>query len=96
MTTSEAIDLEKTILVARQGRTEPFKRDILFLSLHDSLKHRKTAIEDASGLTDTILSALYPEMTDAQVDIETISKTALAILKRFDRVAATHYGAFYC
>ncbi len=95
MTTSEQIDLEKTILVTRQGRLEPFRRDILFVSVHDSLKHRKTAISDATGLTDTIISALYPEMTDAQVETNTISKTALKILKRFDKVAATHYQAFY-
>lgn len=95
VTTSEHIDLAKTILVTRHGRSEPFQRDILFVSIHDSLKHRKTAINDATGLTDTILSALYPEMTDAEVETEAISKTALAILKRFDRVAATHYEAFY-
>ena len=95
MTTSEAIDLEKTVSVVRQSNIEPFQRDVLFLSIHDSLKHRKTAATDATSLTNTIISALYPEMTDAQVETSTISKTALAVLKRFDRVAATHYEAFY-
>lgn len=95
VTTSEHIDLEKTILVSRQRHVEPFNRDILFVSIHDSLKHRKTAVTDATGLTDTVISALYPEMTDAQVETSTISKVTLQILKRFDRVAFTHYGAFY-
>src|ERR1039458_7397730 len=40
------------------GNLEPFERDKLFLSVHDSCGHRKSAISDAAGLTDTVIDKL--------------------------------------
>lgn len=76
-------------------RLEPFQRDKLFMSIYDSLKHRKTALSDASGLTDTVISQLYPLMKDAVVERMAIIRAVTEVLTRFDGVAATHYDAFH-
>lgn len=94
-TSSEAIDLSGSITVRDMKHLEPFQRDKLFMSIYDSLKHRKTALSDASGLTDTVISRLYPLMKDAIVERMAIIGAVTEVLTRFDGVAATHYDAFH-
>lgn len=94
-TSSEAIDLRGSITVRDISRLQPFQRDKLFMSIHDSLKHRKTALSDATSLTDTVISKLYPLMRDAILDKSDIIKITIGILSRFDKAAATMYGAFH-
>jgi transcriptional regulator NrdR family protein len=81
--------------VAEGKRLQAFERDKLLLSIHDSLKHRKTAVRDATGLTDTVISQLYPLMRQTVVEKTGITAVTLVVLKRFDKTAATHYAAFH-
>jgi transcriptional regulator NrdR family protein len=74
---------------------QPFQRDVLFVSILESCKHRKTATQDATALTDTILGRLRPHMTNAVLDRTDVIKTALPILKRFDKAAGVHYRAYH-
>jgi transcriptional regulator NrdR family protein len=78
-----------------KGRIEPFSRDKLFLSVWNSLQHRKTALSDASSLTDTVLKKLLGEVEDATLNSPMISRAAFVALNRFDKAAATHYQAFH-
>lgn len=94
-TSTEAVDLSGSIRVAKQKHLQAFRRDKLLLSIHDSLKHRKTAISDATGLTDTIIAKLYPLMTNSVLQPADITVITLEALKRFDKTAATHYAAFH-
>ena len=94
-TSLEGVDLRGSITVRHMKQLQPFERDKLFLSVHDSLKHRKTAQSDSTGLTDTIISLLYPHMRHAIVEKTDIIEITLKVLKRFDKVAATHYQAFH-
>ncbi len=94
-TSSESVDLSGSITVRDLSRLQPFQRDKLFMSIHDSLKHRKTALSDATGLTDTVISKLYPLMRDALLDKADIIKTTSDVLRRFDKAAATMYDAFH-
>jgi len=94
-TTSEAPDLLKSLLLTDGSHTEAFSRDKLFLSLHDSLKHRQTALSDATSLTDTILSKLMPHVHDASLDRKHIVAQSLEVLQRFDRAASVHYQAYH-
>jgi transcriptional repressor NrdR len=94
-TSSEAVDLSGSITVRGSGHLEPFQRDKLFMSVYDSLKHRKTALSDATSLTDTIISKLYPNMKEALVGTALIIKITSDVLNNFDRVAAIHYQAFH-
>lgn len=94
-TTTEVVDLSGSVRVAKQKHLQAFQRDKLLLSIHDSLKHRKTAVSDATGLTDTVIARLYPLMTDSVLHTADIAVITLEVLNRFDKTAATHYAAFH-
>ena len=93
--TVEAADTSLSIVVARQASLEPFLRDKLFLSVYDSLKHRKSALTDATSLTSTMLSAIYNLADVAQVERDIIVTIVTSVLERFDPVAAIHYKAYH-
>ena len=94
-TTSEGIEEDKSIMVEHQGHLEPFLRDRLLISVYESLRHRKTAIEDASALTDTIMTRLRPYFTHGKVTTTDIQTTTAAVLNNFDAAAGVHYTAFH-
>lgn len=94
-TSLEAIDLSGSITVKSLGQLEAFQRDKLFLSVYDSLKHRQTPTNDATGLTDTIIARLYPLMAGAVIEKTEIAHITISVLERFDSAAATHYSAFH-
>ncbi len=74
---------------------EPFSRDNLFISVYDSLKHRKTALQDASSLTDTVISQCLPRVMNGALNRNDLVMAASTVLEHFDKVAATHYRAFH-
>lgn len=94
-TSVEIPDLSGSITVKSREQLQAFQRDKLFLSIYDSLKHRKTALRDATELTDTVLTHLYPHMQHAVVTKVQITEITLETLQRFDKAAATHYEAFH-
>ncbi len=94
-TTREAVDTTQALRIKKDKAYQPFSRDTLLLSIYDSLKHRKTAETDATALTATIMTKLYPLIHDATLNRTDITKTATAVLTRFDKAAATHYHAFH-
>lgn len=77
------------------GGLKPFSRDKLLLSLHRSLQHRKTALEDAGGLTDTVMKRLSEAVTDGVIDNRTVVNIVQVALNRFDKAASVHYAAFH-
>ena len=86
-------------LVVQDGLSHlvPFQREVLFLSIYDSCKHRLNAISDAKALTDTVLSKLLTQKktNSAQLSRSELAKTAADILKKFDNTAYVHYSAFH-
>ena len=94
-TTLEVVDTSLALRVKRNKRFKPFSRDILLLSVYDSLRHRKTAMRDATELTGTILSHLYPNITNATLERDDIVEVTASTLQRFDNVAAVHFLAFH-
>lgn len=96
MTTLESVDFTKAVLVNNvNGNMEPFQRDLLFVSIYESLKHRKDAPRVATALTDTILGKLLPIITNASLKREDIVSEATVALRRFDRAAGVHYAAYH-
>lgn len=81
--------------VRTSGKLRPFVRDILFLSLHVSLRHRKTATSDASGLCDTIIGQLPHFAEGGIVERDVIVAITTETLQHFDQAAATSYQAFH-
>ncbi len=92
-TTHEVIDLSTSHKVEdRQKRLQPFSRDKLFMSLIDSLRHRKTTLTDATALTDTVIRQVlaHKAPTIKTYDIALVTHKALI---NFDKTAAAVYLA---
>ena len=94
-TTVEKINAETTHKVIsghHKKHIEPLERDILLFSVHDALRHRKTAVKDASALTDTVISKV---LASKSADITKNELTAITYetLSCFDKLAADIYKA---
>jgi transcriptional regulator NrdR family protein len=95
-TTEERPQLAGSLAVQHpSGALQAFSRDQLFVSVHDSCKHRATALEDAAALTDTILNLLRPLIKNGCVNRADIVTTSHDVLRRFDHTAATVYAAYH-
>ncbi len=67
----------------------------LFLSIYESLKHRKSPIIDARYIAATIITKLSKVAKDGLLDQMQIIDSVLESLNHFDKAAATHYAAFH-
>lgn len=95
-TSLEGVDYPTSLLLKKDGkRVEPFQRDILFVSVYESCKHRKHATEAAGALTDTILGKLRPHIHNATLARTDVISVASEVLKRFDKAAYTAYLAYH-
>jgi transcriptional regulator NrdR family protein len=85
------------MISAANHKLVPFSRDQLFISLYRSCGHRKTAIQDAAALSNTITARLLKQPTTSQgvFSKADIRKAALLSLQHFDLAAATYYQAYY-
>ena len=81
-------------VISSQNVLQPFQRDLLFESIKESLRHRKTAVEDASALTDTVLAKVLleksPTLTTARIRAITHD-----IVRRYDATAGAVYLALH-
>jgi transcriptional regulator NrdR family protein len=94
--TLEQVDYEKTWVVQySDGTLSPFMRDKLLLSIYKASQHRPTAMHDAIGLTDTIISKLDTDIENGSLQIKDLTKAAHTVLRRFDQPAAISYQAFH-
>lgn len=94
--TSEAPDYTLSWTVRSPHKPlEPFSRDKLFLSLYESCRHRSSALEDASALSDTVIRKLLSSVEAGAVERAAIVSLAQVTLNRFDKVASVHYQAFH-
>jgi transcriptional repressor NrdR len=86
-TTKESVETTISYRISDpEANLEPLIRDELFLMIHEALDHRKTAVVDASALTDTVLGQIIAQkqlIITKTVVTDVIAKT----LQRFDRVA---------
>lgn len=96
VTTLETVALDKS-LVVKSGISslQPFSRDKLLVSVYESCKHRKGALEAATALTQTIIARLLPLVVDASVRREDIIQAVMKTLQHFDTAAAIHYQAYH-
>ena len=73
----------------------PFSRDQLFASVHDSCRHRPTAVNDATALTQTIIAELTRAQSGGMIAAQDIVAATHTVLQRFDKAAATVYAAYH-
>jgi transcriptional repressor NrdR len=93
--TTEGANTSQALSIQKNNGLEPFSRDKLFVSVYDSLRHRKTVLDDATALTGTIISTLTPLADEAAIDRDVVVTVTTTVLQRFDKPAATHYQAFH-
>jgi transcriptional regulator NrdR family protein len=96
-TSHETADLSSALRVTfTKNDLRPFHRDILFISLYESCKHRPTAIRDSEGITrQVIIRLLTTRETPGLVTRRQIIQTCLAVLEPFDTAAATVYRIYH-
>jgi transcriptional regulator NrdR family protein len=94
-TTHEVVQYADIWRVRTRDGLKPFNRDLLLISLHDSLKHRPDGLADAGALTQTIINNLRHDVHDGLIASVHISSVALTVLRNFDNTAAVHYAAFH-
>lgn len=94
-TTRETIDYAGSIVVKHAALIEPFDRDILLLSLVNSLGHRMSPVADARALVDTIMQKLVKAAQNGSMKASDITAVTSAVLARFDSLAAAHYKAYH-
>lgn len=93
--TEEQAITDKSISFQKAGHLEPFSREKLLLSVYEALRHRKTAISDATALCDTVWSKASLSITDGAIQRDDLVRVTADILKRFDTAGATAYLAFH-
>ena len=95
-TTEEAAQFGKSWMVKhKDGAIQAFSRDKLFLSLHKACEHRKSALADAGGLTETIMWKLAPLVSNGILSSRNIAQIVQVALNRFDSAASSAYQAFH-
>ncbi len=95
-TTLEQADLSTVLRIKRSDTVlEPFIRDILFVSIFDSCKHRLRALEDAIELTTTCIAAIIAVSDNGVLTRSAIVDEVVTVLQRFDKSAATMYRAYH-
>ena len=74
---------------------DPFSRDKLFVSLIRTLEHRKTALDDATALSETIIKKLSAAVSNGTIETKQIVQITQVALNRFDSSASVSYAAYH-
>lgn len=82
-------------MVKGPSGSSPFNRDVLFLSIADSLRHLSDPATKAAELTHTVIQRLMQDAHRATVEQSNIQEVVATVLDRFDQAAGTHYRAFH-
>ncbi len=94
-TTIEGADLSTSLVVRAGSTVEPFLRDKLFMSILRAIGHRTEPLQDAGGLTATVIAQLLQTDTKASYTAHDIATLAHTTLDRFDTAAAVQYQAYH-
>jgi transcriptional repressor NrdR len=97
-TTYETADLTNSFVVKYSSKDlRHFTRELLFLSIYESCKHRDDAVAAAKTLTSTITSFLVKQSNQESgiIERETLVRTCQEVIERFDPAAASVYKAYH-
>jgi transcriptional regulator NrdR family protein len=96
VTSVEEYDLSQTHRVQwPDGSLAPFLRDRLFLDVYQSLSHRKSALGDATALTDTIIQVCIATSHRGKINNSTIIDLVSSTLDKFDTAGAIYYRSHH-
>jgi transcriptional regulator NrdR family protein len=74
---------------------QAFSRDKLFLSIYESCKHRRNAIDDASAITLTVVGRLSGFSATGEILRSELISIVLGVLNNFDPTASSVYAGLY-
>lgn len=98
-TTHELTDLSTSLAVSYSPTDlRPFVRELLFMSIYESCKHRPQAIYDATHISQTVIAKVFTTLSQADNGVitrDTLVEICAATLEAFDSAAATMYGAYH-
>ena len=95
-TSRELPDIALSISVSQKnGQISPFSTDKLLISVFKSLTHRKHPVEDARGITSTIVETIYTTQKNGIINMGSLRDLASETLKRFDHASYVHYNAHH-
>jgi transcriptional repressor NrdR len=94
-TSIETLKDQSFMVIDKSTQPKPFSRDNLFVSIYLSCGHRINPINDATALTDTIVSKLLSSIRDGCIEKTDLVATSEYVLRHFDLVASTSYKAYY-
>jgi hypothetical protein len=83
------------MLSDKQGKLVPFLRDQLFVDILASCKHRSSAIEDSTAITQIVINDTVKSASSGTVYRQDLVKTSAKVLGRVDKAAATIYLAYH-
>ena len=91
-TTLERSEAHTIWRVLKDEHLQPFRPEILLISLYEALRHKKTADVDAKYVCDTVLQKLAAKKL-AVLPTPLIATTAFDVLRRYNKPAAAVYKA---
>jgi transcriptional repressor NrdR len=94
--THEAPQLAGSLMLRVTGNAlQAFSRDKLFLSIYESCKHRRNAIDDASAITLTVVGRLSGFSATGEILRSELISIVLGVLNNFDPTASSVYAGLY-
>lgn len=95
-TSTESVDLSKSLVLEMPDKSlRPFTKEKLFLSIHKSCEHRKTAVDDALALTDTVIAKIVRAGTQSLISGQQLAKSVHETLSNFDTASAVQFAAYH-
>ena len=70
-------------------------KEKLFLSIHKSCEHRKTAVDDAAALTDTVIAKIVHTGAHSVIPAQQLAKLVHEMLANFDSASAVQFAAYH-
>lgn len=93
-TTIETYELQLSHRVSHSDKSlRPFLRDRIYVDVFQSLSHRKSAITDATALTDTIITSCLRQSQRGIIQSSAITKVIHETLQKFDNAAAIYFSS---
>jgi len=95
-TSIEAVDYPKSLALEMPDQSlRPFIKEKLFLSIHKCCEHRKSAVDDAAALTDTIIAKIVRTGTQSVIPAHQVAKLVHDTLSNFDAASAVQFAAYH-
>ena len=91
-TTHELLEASSTYRVSKDDHLLVFRPELLYISLYEALRHKKTAPTDAEYVKNTVIQKLMAKHI-AVIPRDLITKTAHDVLRHFNKPAAAVYKA---